>query len=214
MTPTGLDHGEDLRCGGGVQASPHTGVFASHCDARLTVPGRRILVKPVLSGRPVAHVAAEMGTSRPTAHEWVRRRRTEGDGHPPVSRVDNASGRCARPGLGGRLPGERPRRTPGRAGPGEITTSGECRPARGGSPGREGLGRRSWARWPLRPTALPKRKKIRHGTPANRAPDRTGRPHGAQGPHLRDAGHGRRRSRLEAGLLRPHRPGPAGDRTG
>jgi transposase-like protein len=51
----------------------------SHRNARLTVHGRRILVERVLSGRPVAHVAAEMGISRPTAHKWVRRWRTEGD---------------------------------------------------------------------------------------------------------------------------------------
>lgn len=51
----------------------------SHRNARLTVHGRRILVERVLSGRPVAHVAAEMGISRPTAHKWVRRWRTEGE---------------------------------------------------------------------------------------------------------------------------------------
>ncbi|MYY18454.1 helix-turn-helix domain-containing protein, partial [Streptomyces sp. SID4912] len=51
----------------------------SHRNARLTVHGRRILVERVLAGRPVAHVAAEMGISRPTAHKWVRRWRTEGD---------------------------------------------------------------------------------------------------------------------------------------
>ncbi|MFI1151855.1 IS481 family transposase [Streptomyces sp. NPDC020817] len=51
----------------------------SHRNARLTVHGRRILVERVLSGRPVAHVAAEMGISRPTAHKWVRRWRDEGD---------------------------------------------------------------------------------------------------------------------------------------
>lgn len=52
----------------------------SHRNARLTVHGRRILVERVLAGRPVAHVAAEMGISRPTAHKWVRRWRAEGDG--------------------------------------------------------------------------------------------------------------------------------------
>ncbi|WP_030777348.1 IS481 family transposase [Streptomyces sp. NRRL F-2664] len=51
----------------------------SHRNARLTVHGRRILVERVLSGRPVAHVAAEMGISRPTAHKWVRRWRAEGE---------------------------------------------------------------------------------------------------------------------------------------
>ncbi|MFD4015483.1 IS481 family transposase [Streptomyces sindenensis] len=51
----------------------------SHRNARLTVHGRRILVDRVLGGRPVAHVAAEMGVSRPTAHKWVRRWRAEGE---------------------------------------------------------------------------------------------------------------------------------------
>ncbi|MFJ3106065.1 helix-turn-helix domain-containing protein, partial [Streptomyces sp. NPDC086835] len=45
----------------------------SHRNARLTVHGRRLLVDRVRSGRPVAHVAAEMGISRTTAHKWVRR---------------------------------------------------------------------------------------------------------------------------------------------
>ncbi|MFD7059853.1 IS481 family transposase [Streptomyces sp. NPDC059906] len=51
----------------------------SHRNARLTVHGRRLLIARVCSGRPVAHVAAEMGISRPTAHKWIRRRRSEGD---------------------------------------------------------------------------------------------------------------------------------------
>ncbi|WP_329274056.1 IS481 family transposase [Streptomyces sp. NBC_00691] len=50
----------------------------SHRNARLTV-GRRLLVERVCSGRPVAHVAAEMGISRATAHKWMRRWRAEGD---------------------------------------------------------------------------------------------------------------------------------------
>ncbi|MFD7783367.1 IS481 family transposase [Streptomyces nojiriensis] len=51
----------------------------SHRNARLTVFGRRLLVRRVVSGRPVAHVAAEMGISRATAHKWMRRWRTEGE---------------------------------------------------------------------------------------------------------------------------------------
>ncbi|UGY93138.1 IS481 family transposase [Streptomyces gobiensis] len=51
----------------------------SHRNARLTVHGRRLLVERVCSGRPVAHVAAEMGVSRMTAHKWVRRWRNEGE---------------------------------------------------------------------------------------------------------------------------------------
>ncbi|MFG2869548.1 IS481 family transposase [Streptomyces sp. NPDC048338] len=50
----------------------------SHRNARLTVFGRRLLVERVVSGRPVAHVAAEMGISRATAHKWIRRWRAEG----------------------------------------------------------------------------------------------------------------------------------------
>lgn len=51
----------------------------SHRNARLTVFGRRLLVERVCSGRPVAHVAAEMGISRATAHKWMRRWRAEGE---------------------------------------------------------------------------------------------------------------------------------------
>ena len=51
----------------------------SHRNARLTVFGRRLLVERVCSGRPVAHVAAEMGVSRATAHKWMHRWRTEGE---------------------------------------------------------------------------------------------------------------------------------------
>ncbi|MFI1660859.1 IS481 family transposase, partial [Streptomyces sp. NPDC020472] len=50
-----------------------------HRNARLTVFGRRLLVERVCSGRPVAHVAAEMGISRATAHKWIRRWQAEGD---------------------------------------------------------------------------------------------------------------------------------------
>ncbi|MFJ6523636.1 IS481 family transposase [Streptomyces filamentosus] len=51
----------------------------AHRNARLTVFGRRLLVERVRSGRPVAHVAAEMGISRATAHKWIRRWRAEGE---------------------------------------------------------------------------------------------------------------------------------------
>ncbi|MFD8070826.1 IS481 family transposase [Streptomyces parvulus] len=51
----------------------------SHRNARLTVHGRRLLIERVRTGRPVAHVAAEMGISRPTAHKWIRRWRAEGE---------------------------------------------------------------------------------------------------------------------------------------
>ncbi|WP_045563648.1 IS481 family transposase [Streptomyces sp. FxanaA7] len=51
----------------------------SHRNARLTLHGRRLLVERVSAGRPVAHVAAEMGISRATAHKWIRRWRSEGE---------------------------------------------------------------------------------------------------------------------------------------
>ena len=44
-----------------------------HANARLTPMGRLTLVMRIESGRPVAHVAAEMGISRPTAYKWWHR---------------------------------------------------------------------------------------------------------------------------------------------
>ena len=49
-----------------------------HGNARLTPQGRRILVDRIASGRPAAHVAAEMGISRTTAYRWWNRYRVEG----------------------------------------------------------------------------------------------------------------------------------------
>jgi transposase-like protein len=46
----------------------------SHRNARLTLHGRRTLVQRVRQhGRPVAHVAQELGVSRQCAHRWVAR---------------------------------------------------------------------------------------------------------------------------------------------
>ncbi|WP_026119997.1 IS481 family transposase [Nocardiopsis potens] len=50
----------------------------SHRNARLTVHGRLLLVQRITAGRPAAHVAAQMGISRTTAHKWLRRYETEG----------------------------------------------------------------------------------------------------------------------------------------
>lgn len=50
----------------------------SHRKARLTVHGRRLLIERVQAGRPVPHVAAELGISRATGYKWVRRLREEG----------------------------------------------------------------------------------------------------------------------------------------
>ena len=49
-----------------------------HRNARLAPAGNLILVQRVLSGRPVAHVAKELGVSRPCAHRWVSRFRQHG----------------------------------------------------------------------------------------------------------------------------------------
>jgi transposase InsO family protein len=51
-----------------------------HVNARLTVHGRLLLVQRVIrDGRPVAHVAKEMGVSRQCAHRWLTRYRAEGE---------------------------------------------------------------------------------------------------------------------------------------
>lgn len=50
-----------------------------HRNARLTVTGRLILVRRVLAGRPVSHVAKEMGVSRQCAHRWLSRYRAAGE---------------------------------------------------------------------------------------------------------------------------------------
>jgi transposase InsO family protein len=51
----------------------------THANARLTPRGRRLLVERVITdGRPVAHVAKELGVSRQCAHRWVARFRAEG----------------------------------------------------------------------------------------------------------------------------------------
>jgi len=51
----------------------------SHANARLTVHGRLLLVSRVLSGRPVSHVAKELGLSRQCVHRWMTRYRQEGE---------------------------------------------------------------------------------------------------------------------------------------
>jgi len=51
----------------------------AHVNARLTVRGRMLLVRRVrLDGRPVSHVAKELGVSRQCAHRWVARFDAEG----------------------------------------------------------------------------------------------------------------------------------------
>ncbi len=51
----------------------------SHANARLTPAGRLILVQRIATGRPPAHVAAEMGISRARAYKWWGRWRAEGE---------------------------------------------------------------------------------------------------------------------------------------
>ena len=51
----------------------------SHANARLTFHGRCLLVERVVDGgRPVSHVAKELGISRQAAHRWISRYRSEG----------------------------------------------------------------------------------------------------------------------------------------
>lgn len=51
----------------------------AHPKAALTPLGRLILVERIAAGRPAAHVAAEMGISRPTAYKWWGRYLDEGE---------------------------------------------------------------------------------------------------------------------------------------
>ena len=55
-------------------------VLVAHANARLNLHGRRLLVERIIThGRPVAHVAKELGVSRQCAHRWVARFRAEGE---------------------------------------------------------------------------------------------------------------------------------------
>jgi transposase InsO family protein len=50
-----------------------------HANARLNLHGRRLLIDRIQQGRPIAHVADELGISRQTAYKWWGRWRREGD---------------------------------------------------------------------------------------------------------------------------------------
>jgi transposase InsO family protein len=50
-----------------------------HRNARLNLHGRRLLIARVQQGRPIAHVADELGISRQTAYKWWGRWRRQGD---------------------------------------------------------------------------------------------------------------------------------------
>jgi transposase InsO family protein len=69
----------------GTQLTPE--VLVAHANARLTPAGRAILCQRLAAGRPAAHVAAEMGISRPTASRWWGRYRRHG----PAGLVDRSS---------------------------------------------------------------------------------------------------------------------------
>ncbi|MEV5597511.1 IS481 family transposase [Streptomyces sp. NPDC052496] len=123
----------------------------SHRNARLTVYGRRLLDDRVRSGRPVAHVAAEMGISRLTAHTWIRRWRTEGE-----------TGLCDRP--------SRPHTIPHRTPPGLEASVCRLRSERKLGPARI-------APVPGLPASTVHRILTRHGLPRLAWLDRpTGRP--------------------------------------
>jgi transposase InsO family protein len=50
-----------------------------HGNAPMTPRGRMIMIERIASGRPVAHVAAEMGVSRKTADKWWQRWLVDGE---------------------------------------------------------------------------------------------------------------------------------------
>jgi transposase InsO family protein len=50
-----------------------------HGNAPMTPRGRMIMIERIASGRPIAHVAAEMGVARKTADKWWRRWVAEGE---------------------------------------------------------------------------------------------------------------------------------------
>jgi transposase len=118
-----------------------------HANARLTPIGRLTLVLRIESGRPVAHVAKEMGISRPTAYKWWSRWNEVGE----LGLVDRSS---------------RPRRCPHRTDPvveeqiDELRRTLKLGPARigyrlGVAPStvyrvlvRLGINRLAWMDWP------------------------------------------------------------------
>lgn len=51
----------------------------AHGNARTNLFARRLIVERVAAGWPAAHVAEQLGVSRATVHEWVRRNAEGGD---------------------------------------------------------------------------------------------------------------------------------------
>jgi transposase InsO family protein len=71
----------------------------AHGNARLTIHARRTVVDRVLGqGRPISHVAKEMGVSRQCVSRWVQRYRDEGDNglHERSSRPHSCPTRTSR----------------------------------------------------------------------------------------------------------------------
>lgn len=87
----------------------------SHANARLTFHSRCTLVDRILSGRPVSHVAKEMGVSRQCAHRWLVRFRSEG--------VEGLRDRSSRP-------QRMPRKTPVAVEEGVLAARAELRAGR------------------------------------------------------------------------------------
>jgi len=53
----------------GANAYTHPRQALMHRNAKLTPTGRHTLIERIQCGCPVTHVAAELGTSRPTAYK-------------------------------------------------------------------------------------------------------------------------------------------------
>jgi transposase InsO family protein len=87
----------------------------SHANARLTFHARCTLVRRIRAGRPVSHVAKEMGVSRQCAHRWLARFEAEG--------VEGLRDRSSRP-------LQMPRRTPAEVEAGVLAARVELRAGR------------------------------------------------------------------------------------
>jgi transposase InsO family protein len=87
----------------------------SHANARLTFHARCTLVQRIRAGRPVSHVAKEMGVSRQCAHRWLARFQAEG--------VEGLQDRSSRP-------LRMPRRTPAEIEAGVLAARAELRAGR------------------------------------------------------------------------------------
>jgi transposase InsO family protein len=132
-----------------------------HRNARLNLHGRRLLIARIQAGRPIAHVAHELGISRQTAYKWWGRWRREGD----AGLVDGSS----RP---QRCPARTPRRIEQRVE--QLRRSRKLGPARiagmlemAASPVhrilcRQGLNRLTWMD---RPSGTVIRRRIEHTRP-------------------------------------------------